>query len=209
MKKKAVVAGHICIDITPVFPESVKSVSSVGELLQPGKLLTMDKPDIHTGGAVANTGLGMKILGADVKLLGKVGGDEFGRMVRNVLNSYGAGDALLVDESSVTSYSIVLAVPGVDRIFLHCPGANDTFASMDIPDSALSEVCHFHFGYPPLMREMYQEDGKALLELFERHGHRHQSGSGSSGCCRLVRAGGLGENPGAGSPLYRLLHAEL
>lgn len=166
--KKAVVAGHICIDITPVFPEGIKRVSSVGDLLLPGKLINMEKPDIHTGGAVANTGLGMKVLGADVKLLGKIGDDEFGRMVMNILNRYGAGTDLIVDSDSVTSYSVVVAVPGIDRIFLHCPGANDTFTSDDIPDSALEEAALFHFGYPTIMRKMYLEDGKYLKELFSR-----------------------------------------
>ena len=37
MKKKAVIAGHICIDITPIFPES--AVGSVQRLLEPGKLV--------------------------------------------------------------------------------------------------------------------------------------------------------------------------
>ena len=35
MKKKAIAAGHICIDITPVFPESTRKVSDLGELLKP------------------------------------------------------------------------------------------------------------------------------------------------------------------------------
>ena len=69
MSKKVIVAGHICIDITPVFQG--KSVSNVGDILKPGKLIQMGKAEVSTGGAVANTGLGMKILGADVTLMGK------------------------------------------------------------------------------------------------------------------------------------------
>ncbi|MCD7716320.1 MAG: hypothetical protein LUI39_07700 [Lachnospiraceae bacterium] len=43
MKKKAIVAGHICLDITPVFPE--RPVEKVNDLLQPGKLIHMNEAD--------------------------------------------------------------------------------------------------------------------------------------------------------------------
>lgn len=29
MKKKAIVAGHICIDITPVFPQNTRKVTDL------------------------------------------------------------------------------------------------------------------------------------------------------------------------------------
>ncbi len=45
---------------------------------------------MHTGGAVANTGLAMKLLGADVSLMGKVGEDAFGDMILNILDGYDA-----------------------------------------------------------------------------------------------------------------------
>ena len=168
MKKKAIVAGHICIDITPVFPENTRRVKELGEILKPGKLIHMNAPDVHTGGAVANTGLGMKKLGADVRLMGKVGNDAFGGMVRAILSGYGAEAGLIVDGDSATSYSVVLAAPGIDRIFLHCPGANDTFDGTEIPDPALQDIALFHFGYPTLMKRMYQNGGAALTALFRR-----------------------------------------
>ena len=54
---KKVIAGHICIDITPVFPD--KMTSNIGDVLKPGKLIEMGKAKVSTGGAVANTGLGV------------------------------------------------------------------------------------------------------------------------------------------------------
>lgn len=62
-KKKVIAAGHICLDITPMFPD--RKVQHPGELLSPGKLLEVGAADVHTGGSVANTGLAMKKLGAD------------------------------------------------------------------------------------------------------------------------------------------------
>jgi len=166
MAKKIIAAGHICLDITPVFPPGNR-FSGVGELLIPGKLIHMDQADVHTGGSVANTGLALKLLGADVRLMGKVGSDAFGAMIGDILRSHGAG-GLIVDEGSSTSYSVVLAVPGVDRIFLHNPGANDTFTSADIPEDALEDAALFHFGYPPLMKKMYENDGAELTAVFRR-----------------------------------------
>ena len=163
---KIISAGHICLDITPVFP-SGHSYDRIGDLLVPGKLIRMDAASVHTGGSVANTGLALKLLGNDVTLLGKVGRDAFGGMVQSILAEHGAG-GLITDEQSSTSYSVVLAVPGMDRIFLHNPGANDTFSASDIPEETLADAVLFHFGYPTLMKRMYEENGKELKDMFIR-----------------------------------------
>ena len=164
--KKVISAGHICLDITPVFPAG-KQYDRISSLLVPGKLIQMEAADVHTGGSVANTGLALKLLGCDVTLMGKVGDDALGMMIRNILARYGAG-GLLVDPGSSTSYSVVLAVPGMDRIFLHSPGANDTFSGADIPDDSLEDAALFHFGYPPLMKHTWENDGEELVTLFRR-----------------------------------------
>lgn len=164
--KKIIAAGHICIDITPVFTGD-KRFSQVADLLEPGKLIHMGSADVHTGGSVANTGLALKILGADVQLMGKIGSDSFGSMIQEILSGYGAG-GLIVDRNSATSYSVVLAIPGIDRIFLHNPGANDTFESSDIPEEALEHAVLFHFGYPPLMKKIYENNGAELISIFGR-----------------------------------------
>ncbi len=128
----------------------------------------MKEADVHTGGSVANTGLGLKFLGADVSLMGKVGADPFGDMVRNSLRQYQADKGMIIAEEESTSYSVILAIPGVDRIFLHNPGANDTFRASDISEEALQETALFDFGYPPLMRKMYQKNGKELCQLLQK-----------------------------------------
>lgn len=69
--KKVISAGHICLDITPVFPAG-KQYDRLSSLLIPGKLIQMEAADVHTGGSVANTGLALKLLGCDVKLMGKL-----------------------------------------------------------------------------------------------------------------------------------------
>lgn len=163
--KKIISAGHICLDITPVFP--AKTCCPIGQLLEPGKLVHMEGVDIHTGGSVANTGLALKKLGADVSLLGKIGADAFGTLIQEVFREHGA-EGLIVDPTCATSYSVVLAAPGTDRIFLHDPGANDCFSSGDIPQEVLDQGALLHFGYPTLMGQMYRQGGKELADIFRR-----------------------------------------
>ena len=66
-KRTAVVAGHICLDITPVFHNSAKEIN---QILMPGKIVNVDAAEIHSGGAVANTGLAMQFFDIDTKLMG-------------------------------------------------------------------------------------------------------------------------------------------
>ena len=164
--KKVISAGHICLDITPVFP-SGKQYDRPSSLLIPGRLIQMEAADVHTGGSVANTGLALKLLGCDVTLMGKVGDDSIGTMIQSILARYGAG-GLIIDPESSSSYTVVLAIPGLDRIFLHNPGANDTFTGSDIPEEALEDAVLFHFGYPPLMKRTWENGGKELIALFRR-----------------------------------------
>lgn len=164
--KTVICAGHICLDITPVFPQD-RDYKDIASTLVPGKLINTENADIHTGGSVANTGLALKKIGCDVRLLGKVGDDIFGGIIKRIIEEAGAG-GIITDTASSTSYSIVLAVPGIDRVFLHNPGANDTFASEDISDQALEGASLFHFGYPTIMKRMYGDGGEELLSVFKR-----------------------------------------
>ena len=164
MKPKVICAGHVCIDITPVFAQKQK-VIRISEILEPGKLVHMNSVEIHTGGSVANTGLAMKILGNDVRLMGMIGCDAFGHMIKDIFDSYGAGGLIEV-EGANTSYSVVLAIPGLDRTILHDPGANDNFSCKDIPWDELDGTALFHFGYPPIMKQMYADNGDELSKMF-------------------------------------------
>lgn len=162
MKKKIAVVGHICLDLTPQFP------AGPAQALSPGKLIAVGSMTVSTGGCVANTGLALAKLGAPVTLLAKVGGDELGSLILQRVKQAGCEIQLRVGEKESTSYSVVLAQPGRDRIFLHNPGANDTFCANDVPDGVLQSAYLLHFGYPPLMRRFYQNNGEELARLFRR-----------------------------------------
>lgn len=166
MSKKIIVAGHICLDITPVFSQT--TISDTAQVFVPGSLLSMKGVSIHTGGIVSNTGMGLKKLGADVCLMGKVGQDDFGAIVMKKLKEMNIDDGMVISENENTSYSVVLAPPSIDRIFLHDPGANDTFAYEDIDFHKIENAAVFHFGYPPIMKKIYEQDGAELLRIFKK-----------------------------------------
>lgn len=166
MKKKIVSAGHICLDIIPVFPDENKT-SNIEKVLIPGTLVQVDPAQIHTGGSVANTGLALKRLGLNVSLIAKTGTDAFGTIISDILKQYDA-DGIVQDPDSSTSYSVVLSIPGLDRIFLHNPGANNTFCSDDVSDEELQDTALFHIGYPSVMKKLYENDGAELETLLKR-----------------------------------------
>ena len=165
-KNKAIIAGHICVDFTPPF--ECDTCKRIDDILAPGKLIHVGPAELHPGGVVVNSGLAMKILGADVSLVGKVGDDGFGRMICGILSGYNADGGIITDPRSSTSYTVVLAVPGIDRIFLNNHGANDTFSADDIDYTQCRDAAIFHFGYPTLMKRMYESEGRELSEMFRR-----------------------------------------
>jgi sugar/nucleoside kinase (ribokinase family) len=168
---EAVVAGHISLDIHPALEGPVE--------LEPGHLVVVGPAVISTGGAVANTGLALHRLGVGVRLVAKIGADLFGSAVRKALAEHGEhlGDDLIVSKEEATSYTIVINPPEVDRSFLHCPGANRIFSAQDVSYDDLDGVRLFHFGYPPLMPQMYADEGRQLRDMFARV---HEQGPATS-----------------------------
>ena len=165
-RTKLIAAGCVCIDITPEFRSG--SVADIGELLRPGKLIETGKATISPGGAVSNTGLALKALGEDVVLVARIGDDLLGDTLSKVLMKFGVKDGMIRAPGEDTAYSVVLAIPDIDRIFLHDPGANHTFCADDIPVSELEDTAIFHFGYPPIMRSMYSNNGTELVKVMAK-----------------------------------------
>ena len=162
----AVVAGHLCLDITPKFLN--QPVNSFSEVVSPGGLVEVGAADVHLGGCVANTGLAMQKLGASVCLMGKLGLDTFGDMAMASLHTYQADTSYMRQTEGTTSYSVVLSPAGIDRAFLHHPGVNNTFREDDLNFSKIKDARLFHFGYPSLMRRFYENDGTLLEKIFRK-----------------------------------------
>lgn len=165
--KKIVVAGHVSLDLTPKFNMKT-GASSIGDVIKPGKLVNVGKVAIAPGGCVTNTGLALKKFGADVRLIAKVGKDEFADILYEKYREQGAEPNFIVSEDDATSYTIVIAPKGCDRAFLHDSAANDSFKEEDIDYEVVKEADYFHFGYPTLMKEFYRTDKDELQNMYRK-----------------------------------------
>ncbi len=159
------VAGHICLDIIPQIPDT--GIREIVELFKPGKLIQVNAAKISTGGPVSNTGIALKKLGLRVAFMARVGKDQFGELILSLLSQQGQTSGISVSPIDRTSYTIVIAPPGIDRIFLHDPGANDRFSSADLDVELIRQSRLFHFGYPPIMANCYENGGEELVKIFE------------------------------------------
>jgi sugar/nucleoside kinase (ribokinase family) len=164
-KYDVTIAGHICLDFIPQIPDT--GIRETGELFKPGKLINVHAAKISTGGPVSNTGIAIKKLGLNVAFMARVGKDELGDLIIQLLNKEGHTEGVSISSQDRTSYTIAIAPPGIDRIFLHHPGANDHFSSDDLNREIISQSRLFHFGYPPLMETCYQNEGEELAKIFQ------------------------------------------
>jgi sugar/nucleoside kinase (ribokinase family) len=154
-----VVAGHLCVDLTPALTDG---------LPQPGGLAETGPLHFSCGGAVANVGSALWRLGCPVRLIGLVGDDRLGEIAIQMLQPLGDQPCIRIAPGQVTSYSIVIAPEGRDRAFLHCPGANAVFTSAHVRDQDLEGARWLHFGYPPVMPAISADGGRELADLFYR-----------------------------------------
>ena len=159
----AVVAGHICLDLIP-------SITSNGFCFSPGRLLEIGPAILSTGGPVSNTGLALHKLGISTRLMGKVGTDSFGRSILRIITGFGAdlAQGMIEVPGETSSYSIIINPPDADRMFLHCPGCNDTFGAEDVDYRMTAGARLFHFGYPPLLKRVIENGGAELVEILLR-----------------------------------------
>ncbi|PIS27494.1 MAG: carbohydrate kinase family protein [Candidatus Marinimicrobia bacterium CG08_land_8_20_14_0_20_45_22] len=160
-----IIAGHVCLDLIPEFPADTNP-----NLTKPGKLLTIGRVHYSTGGVVSNVGIALHKLGLTPRLIGKVGNDLFGRTIIEYFQSFDAAlsQNIIVSGKDSTSYTIVVNPPGRDRTYWHHPGCNDSFGADDIGLPDLYGARLFHFGYPPIMKRMYNNDGAELVEIFRK-----------------------------------------
>jgi len=159
---------HLCLDIIPDL--SAHAAGQFDSVFQPGKLINVGAAAISTGGAVSNTGWRWHRLGIDTRLIAKVGSDQLGQVVRQIVisNAPRLADGISSSTKTSTSYTVVINPPAVTVSFCITPGANDDFCADDVRDEDLRDACLFHFGYPPLMAGMFADNGSQLAEIFRR-----------------------------------------
>jgi sugar/nucleoside kinase (ribokinase family) len=159
-----IVAGHLCLDILPAMQHLPPSA-----LATPGRLFETGPLTFATGGAVSNVGLALHQLGVDVGLMAALGDDLAAQIIRAILRRYGVDDqAIPTHPQQTSSYSVVLAAQGQDRIFLHHTGNNAVFGPADVDEARVAQARIFHLGYPPLLPALVTDEGAPLADIFQR-----------------------------------------
>ena len=164
-KYDVVVAGYVSVDIVPDFKKNGVQ-STVTDFFIPGKLIEINGIGFSPGGVVANTGIAMQQFGKRILLNGLIGSDLIGKILLELLTDYNSTDGITVTDSANTAFGIVISPPGVDRIFLESPGCNQLIGLSHINVDGIAQSRLFHFGYPPLLRQFYLNDGYQLVHLF-------------------------------------------
>ena len=102
---RALVAGHVCVDLVPTLGSDLS--------LNAGQLEEIGPLRLRAGGCVANTGVALADLGATVTINSLVGADALGDWLTDLVEPL-VSDAsqLRVLPGSDTSYSIALEPPG-------------------------------------------------------------------------------------------------
>lgn len=166
-KYDVVIAGYTCVDIIPDFKKS-DPIKTVVDFFKPGKLIEIEGLNFVLGGVVANTGLALKKFGKKVFLNGLVGDDYMGNIVKSNFEKYDVAEGIITTDKAGTAFGIVIAPPGIDRIFLESPGCNQIFDTRFINFDVIAQSRLFHFGYPPLLKQFYSNEGSQLAEMFNK-----------------------------------------
>jgi sugar/nucleoside kinase (ribokinase family) len=145
-----IVADHVCTPIT--------HLPAAGELVMAdGMLLTI-------GGCAANAAVDLAKMQVPVGIVGRVGGDVFGRVVTEMLRDAGVETShIQASAGADTSQTLIVNVRNQDRRFIHTFGANRDFRAADIPLPLLERVKVLYLGGYLLMPGVTQEE---LISVF-------------------------------------------
>lgn len=145
-----VVADHVC---TPI-----DHLPSAGELVMAERLL------LTIGGCAANVAVDLAKMGVAASVVGRVGGDLFGRVVTEMLREARVDVSLLqVSPEADTSQTLIVNVVGQDRRFIHTFGANGDFRARDIPLEQATRCRVLYLGGYLVMPRMTQDE---LIPVF-------------------------------------------
>lgn len=150
------VAGSILVDKI----NEIKKYPNSGELTQ---IVNVSK---SVGGCVPNVAVDLKKICPDIKVsaIGKVGDDENGKYVLDVLSKNGVEVKGIVEEKNgATSFTEVMSVINGQRTFFTYPGASAEFGFSDIDFEELDAKI-FHLGYFLLLEKVDNGDGLIILK---------------------------------------------
>src|SRR5262249_22773436 len=152
-------ADHVC---TPI-----SHLPATGELVLAEHLL------LTVGGCAANVAVDLARMGVSTAVVGRVGGDAFGRVVTDLLRDHGLdGSTVYVSPGTDTSQTLIIIVVGEDRRFIHTFGANAEFRASDIPLDWATRCRILYLGGYLLMPNVRAEELAVVFAAARRAGAR-------------------------------------
>jgi sugar/nucleoside kinase (ribokinase family) len=161
MKNGIAVAGSILVD----------NINEISADPKAGELTKIKSVQKSVGGCVPNVAIDLKRICPEltVKAVGKIGADENGEYVKDVLVASGVDVSNLSVGKDKTSFTQVMSVTGGQRTFFTYAGASADFGANDVPMSALN-VKMLHLGYFLLLDKIDGGDGVKLLQSAKEMG---------------------------------------
>ena len=166
-----IVAEHVCSPIS--------HVPAAGELVMADKML------LTIGGCAANAAVDLVKMEVTAAVVGRVGGDVFGRVVADMLRGHGVDvTGLKVTPECDTSQTLIVNVPGQDRRFVHTfmPRAADIPPEVASPRSSTLPATwsvQAHPGRPdPGFPTARRTGAKPVLDGRARQGEHLKAGRG-------------------------------
>lgn len=129
---KIVVLGEALIDL---FAEPFKSLANT-TILRPSP-----------GGAPANVAVALGRLGADVGLIGKVGADVFGELLKTTLKKYKVDTCYFITDKHAPTMLAIVAIPKPnDQRFVLYNDASELLDPANLPRTYIEEAATFIYG---------------------------------------------------------------
>jgi sugar/nucleoside kinase (ribokinase family) len=123
------------------------------------------------GGGAANAAVDLAKMKVRAAVVGRVGGDVFGRVVADLLREHGVDvTSLAVSPKADTSQTLIVNVQGQDRRFIHTFGANAEFRATDIPLDRVKRCRVLYLGGYLLMPQMHQQELMAVFAAARQAG---------------------------------------
>ena len=129
--------------------------------------------EANPGGAPCNVLAMLNKLGKKTAFMGKVGQDQFGIMMKNLLNEIGIStEGLYIDEDVRTTLAFVHTAPDGDRdfAFYRNPGADMMLTASEVKEEMIKESKIFHFGTLSMTHEGVREATKRALQIAKDNG---------------------------------------
>ena len=150
------VAGSVIVD----------KINEISAYPQAGELTQIRSIQYAAGGCVPNVAIDLKkiVPEMDISAIGKIGDDEEGKFVSELMTKAGVSvEGLRIMAGEKTSFTEVMSIPGGQRTFFVYSGASGDFGISDMDFDKISAKI-LHLGYFLLLQKIDDGDGLQVLQ---------------------------------------------